>query len=243
MKKRIAIILLSTCHLYAAGGPPMLTDGTGTPDDGTWEVNIASKGEINNIDSHYEVPSIDINYGYGNNIQLKAETAFVLFKDNNEAKKSGLGNAKIGVKWRFYESEVNDISISTYPQYTFLPIKENLLKGLASVEEALFIPIEVTKKIDNFSFTVEVGYCVLKNESNLINNGFLMGYEALPNLELFAEVYRIAQTNRENETIFANGGLQYKIASKASVLFSSGKELTSNNSQIKLFFIGLQLLF
>ncbi len=243
MKKQIAIILLAVCHLYAAGGPPMLTDGTGTPDDGTWEINIASKGEINNIDRRYEAPSIDINYGYGNNIQLKVETAFVVLKDNNEAKKSGLGNAKVGIKWRFYENETNDILISTYPQYTFLPIKENLSKGLASVEEALFIPIEVTKKIDNFSFTAEMGYYALKNGSNFINSGFLMGYGALSNLELFAEVYRIAQIDRESETIFANGGLQYEIASKASILFSSGRELTSNNSQIKLFFIGLQLLF
>lgn len=243
MKKSILIILSSFSFMYGAGGPPMLTDGTGTPSDGSWELNIAYKSETTNGSKSYQQPSFDLNYGYGDNIQLKFETALVTAKNSSRADEEGIGNAKIGVKWRFYENELDGVSISVYPQYTFLPIKKNLSRGLASVDEALFLPIEITKRIDNFSFTAEAGYYAVKNGSDFINSGFLVGFEVLPKLELFAEVYRTAQTNQDNETIFANGGFLYNIASEASFMFSSGTELTSHKSKTKLCFIGLQLLF
>ncbi len=123
MPLKIALVLmLLGSPLFSAGGPPMVTDRTGTPGNGNWELNIAYKGEYPDVSSRYEAPSMDLNYGLGDTIQLKAETSCIQLTHEDETKDNGIGNAKIGVKWRFYEEDM--LSFSVYPQYSFAPIKK-----------------------------------------------------------------------------------------------------------------------
>src|SRR5690349_11970222 len=90
---------------FAQGGPPMITDDPGTPGNGMWEINIVSTFTQSGDGKTFEAPNIDLNYGLGNNIQLKFEAPWILMKKNGETLKSGIGNSLIGVKWRFIDEE------------------------------------------------------------------------------------------------------------------------------------------
>lgn len=230
-----------TVALMGEGGLPMMTDGTGTPGDGNWELNIGVKSERTGSSTRNEAPIIDLNYGWGDQIQLKIESAYIHF-DEEGSQENGLGNAKAGLKWRFYEDET--FSLSTYPQYTFSPLRKNIDKGIADVDEAWFFPIEMSKQFGSIGITAEVGYLAISHDYDWIKSGVIVGYQPTESLGLLAEIYRSAQSNGKEESIFLNTGLTYVLNPNINALFSLGKEIKAPSSpKSELFFIGLQLLF
>ena len=61
------------CNARAQGGPPFITDDPGTPGNHHWEINFGWIANHNPGQSYYEIPDVDINYGWGDRIQLKYE--------------------------------------------------------------------------------------------------------------------------------------------------------------------------
>lgn len=242
LRLAFVLILFYGSYLSAAGGPPMMVDGTGTPGDGNWELNIAYKGERQNPSRRYEAPSFDLNYGLSDTVQLKAETSYIELVNSDKTKDHGIGNAKAGIKWRFYENDT--FSISTYPQYTFVPIKKNLNSGLADFEEAFYLPLEINKQLGSIAVVAEVGYLAVSHTDNYLNTGFQIGYRCCSQIELLAEIYRSAHIDGHNESVTLNSGLSYTFKPNVNGLLSVGKEIVSPSyPKPVLFFIGLQLLF
>lgn len=244
MRRYLLLALMLIGQVYAAGGPPMMTDDPETPGNRNLEVNVAYKGDIRANTLRYEQPIIDVNYGVGENIQLKVETSYIsLFRDG-ESHSEGIGNAKAGVKWRFYENAAGDFLISTYPQYTFVPIKKSYNNGVADSDRALFLPVEMSKKIGALAVTGEFGYLSIKGSRDQIEYGIVTGYEVIEHFELLAELHNASYLNGTNMTMIANGGLKYWISPNASFIFSAGRELlTPELSKSTLFYAGLQLRY
>lgn len=243
-KRSFLSVLVFIGNIYAAGGPPMLTDDPETPGSGNLELNLAYKGEKRSAITRYETPIIDINYGVGDNVQLKIETAYVTLVPNGESHTEGVGNGKIGVKWRFYENSTGDFLMSTYPQYTFVPIQKSHNNGIADMNQACFLPIEISQKIGALALTGEIGYFSIKGRRDEINYGAVAGYEIREHLELLAELYTNSDVKGQNTTRVANGGLKYWVSPNTSFLFSAGREvLTPEVSKATLFYVGLQLRY
>ena len=99
------------------GSPPLDVDDPGTPGCNGWEVNIVTTGEFGKGMSA-ETPLLDINYGIGDNIQLKAEAPYELARVDGVTN-TGLGRAEFGIKYRFYDNEESDTGIAMYPQVEF----------------------------------------------------------------------------------------------------------------------------
>ncbi len=71
--RRAQILVLSfvlAAPVFGQGGPPMITDDSGTPGSGRWEINLATAFEHRAGGSSFDVPAIDLNYGIGNHLQL-----------------------------------------------------------------------------------------------------------------------------------------------------------------------------
>src|SRR5579862_6716312 len=101
----VCLALLASGSAFAQGGPPLVTDDPGTPGDGKWEINLASIGS--KTYRHWEIDALDadINYGLGDNIQLKLDVPWTYAKDAGGSWDSGLGSVDWGVKWRFIDSD------------------------------------------------------------------------------------------------------------------------------------------
>lgn len=234
-------MILLTAKLFSAGGSPMMTNGTGTPQKGQWEVNLASSGSYHQKNSYYETPILDINYGLNETIQLKVESAFVSI-DDTANKNNGLGNMEIGLKWRFFEHD--GLSFSTYPKYIFVPVRKNLKNSIAQEEQAIFLPLEAHKEFDGFGVTLEVGYFGSKGNKSSLESGILFNYALNDKIELLAELHRDAHFDASDKTIAFNAGFTYLFYQNTSWLFSLGREIEkSSESKSTLFYIGLQLLF
>jgi hypothetical protein len=99
------------------GSPPLDVDDPGTPGCNAWEINIVTSGEFGKATS-WDAPLFDINYGVGDNVQLKAEIAYQFESADGESQ-SGFGLGEVGIKYRFYDDESHDRSIAVYPQLEF----------------------------------------------------------------------------------------------------------------------------
>lgn len=99
------------------GSPPLDVDDPGTPGCNAWEVNVVTSAEFAKGMTG-ETPLLDINYGIGDNIQLKYEVPYE-FARVDGVSSSGFGRAEFGIKYRFYDNEENDTGIAIYPQLEF----------------------------------------------------------------------------------------------------------------------------
>src|SRR4029077_7489805 len=131
---------------FGQGGPPLLTDDPGTPGNGNWEINMAYFQVFTREDRDIEAPLLDINYGWGDRIQLKCQTPYIWNKDGETRYRGALGNTLLGVKWRFYQqSRKGGWNISTYPQVDINNPDNSYARGLVELGPRLLLPIEITK--------------------------------------------------------------------------------------------------
>ena len=102
------------------GSPPMVSDDTGTPGNGNWEINVVVDGDVSKDSKAFELPLIDINYGIGDRLQLKYEVPYVVtwnarFDENGERtteQASGVSSSKVGVKYRFYGNDQSGLALA-----------------------------------------------------------------------------------------------------------------------------------
>jgi hypothetical protein len=113
------LVFIIAIPAYGQGGPPMITDDPFTPENGHFENNFAIQFTGTSSSKEIDIPAIDINYGYGDHIQLKIEMPMIKYLHDDDGSLTGSGNVKIGMKARFLDEEINGIAISTFPQYEF----------------------------------------------------------------------------------------------------------------------------
>lgn len=135
--------------------PPLDVDDPDTPGCNHWEVNMTVDGDFAKDERHLELPLTDINYGIGDNLQLKYELPSIQTQSQDESS-SGVGNAKAGIKFQFYENESNKLNMAVYPQLEMVSFGEQ--KG-----NIVILPVLISKKIGDtehgdLMLTVNLGY-------------------------------------------------------------------------------------
>ena len=229
----------------AQGGPPLITDDTGTPGNGHWEINIATTLERNREGLEQEVPLLDINYGLGDRIQLKFEIPYLRLKDVGEGAKSGLGNSTVGVRWRFYENEKRGFALSTYPQLEFNNPTSSVRRGLVEAGAQLLLPVEITHKLPQFDVNEEIGYVIKRNRTDEWIYGLAVGRQASKRLELLGEIHGTAPRNfKEDELLFNIGG-RFNVNKNLTLLFSSGRSFrrAASGEPTLILYAGTQFTF
>jgi hypothetical protein len=245
----ILIMAALTNPASAQGGPPFITDDPGTPGDGNWEINVATYAELHPTERIYNAPIVDMNYGLGNRIQLKYQVPYLVVGDDGDPTRTGMGKSLAGVKWRFYDSDQNQLQISTYPQLEFNNPSSSLQRGLVDYGTRFYLPIELSKKIGPFQVNPEIGYWFA---SNLAGNkgaawgaGLIVLREVNKRLEVAGEVYNSANTNGSNPWNTYDGGGRYKLGEHFVLLFMAGRSFAKPSiSQPQFFgYLGMQFLF
>ena len=143
--------------------PPLNVDDPATPGCNRWEINVVLDGDFTRSDRSLELPLLDINYGIGDNIQLKYEVPNVNFQSDGVATQA-VGESKAGVKYMFYEDEASKLALAVYPQVTFVDASSDAVKkGLASTGSITTLPFLVSKKIGELNggevnLSANIGY-------------------------------------------------------------------------------------
>ena len=183
----MAIVLLPLSSV-AQGGPPLLTDDPGTPGRNNWEINLGYTMDRQPQDNYYETPILDMNYGWGDRVQLKYEMPYVYNSAGKGPLASGPGDSKFGVKIRFFQDEKLDLNISTYPQLEINNTSNSARRGLVFNGPLFLLPLEVTKKVGPVDVDLEVGHWFTQQKGYWIS-GLAFGHQATRRLEVLGEVY------------------------------------------------------
>jgi len=228
---------------FAQGGPPMITDDPGTPGNRRWEINLGFIEESRNGETNLQTPDFDFNYGAGDRVQLNFEIPIVVRSAG--ATESGLGNSKVGVKWRFLGETQSGLAVSTYPHVVFNNPTSSVRRGLADDGWQVFLPIEASQRLGKFQLNAEAGYNIQQRLANEIWLGLVAGYDATKRVQLLGELHSIG-TRRfsEHESVFDLGG-RVKLTSLYTFLFTAGRAVpgTSNDQPDFFVYTGVQFTF
>jgi hypothetical protein len=248
---------------WAQGGPPFITDDPGTPGNKHWEINFGWEADHNPGNAYYETPDVDMNYGWGDRIQLKYELPMAVYTDPNNTTRAGLGESLLGVKWRPYEhhkagetpsDENMDLSIGTYPQASINNPTSAVRRGIVENGPQYYLPIEMTAKIGPINFNGEVGRWF---GNQLIpsrwGRGLIAGREFNAHFELYSEMYDLQDANRignvpkQRELTLDVGGRQsLNHSDTIRLLFMGGRAIqavTRQNSEPNwIAYLGVQFL-
>jgi hypothetical protein len=144
--------------------PPLDTDDPGTPDRGEFEFNFTTHLDHTHQSQHYELVSVDANYGvlpvlFGHPLptQLKFEFPVSAAAAPGEEFAAGVGEVEFGVKMNFYRDEHRGLAVALYPQVGFAPSSRGVEKGLADAGQTLILPLLVGKEFHAFSVVANVG--------------------------------------------------------------------------------------
>ncbi len=230
-------VVIHPANVFAQGGPPMITDDPGTPGPGHWENNFAFTLDHTPTEHLLETPDADINYGWGEHIQLRLDIPWVVVGAPNRSTVTGLGNISPGVKIRFLDEDSSGFNLSTYPSYRFNYTNiSSILVG-----NQFFLPVEASRSFGNLDLDVDCGFDFIEDSRGQWQYGIVAGYNFSPAFELMAELHSISETGIATE-ILANIGSRAKITDALYFIGSAGRNLTPAGYNEYIAYAGVQLL-
>ncbi|TWJ17567.1 transporter [Geobacter argillaceus] len=237
----ISLLFVSTGPAFA--GPPLQTDDTGTPGDKHWEINIAYTLDKRHTVVTHQTPILDLNYGVGDNIQLKYEVPWLVLHENGVGTKSGLGNSVAGMKWRFLDEKRDGVAMSVYPQFEFNNPTNSADRGIVDEGTDLRLPLQATKKFGPVWLNGEVGYTFRQHNDDEWLYGLSSGYEIREDLTLLGEVHGGSTKEFKKHEVVFNVGTQWDFDKKYGLLASIGRSFRSGASGEPnlLLYLGLQI--
>jgi hypothetical protein len=268
MLKSRARFLLAICftvapRAFAQGGPPFITDDPGTPGNRNWEINFGWIGDHNPGQAYYQLPDVDLNYGWGERIQLKYELPLAAATDAKDTTRAGLGESLLGLKWRPYEhhrsgepksSENAIFSLGTYPQASINNPTGAVRRGIVENGPQYYLPVEFTANLGPIDLDGEVGRWIgNKLTPSRWGRGLIAGHKFGDRLEFYGEIYdlqdadRIGGKPKQRELTADLGGRQTLDRSgHLRLLFMGGRGIqavTRQNSEPNwIAYVGVQIL-
>lgn len=242
MLRIIAILLVTLLvPICALAGPPILTDDTGTPGPGKWELNIGFTVDKRHDETRYETPALDINYGIGEHIQLNYSVSWIALDGKDEGSKNGLGNSEVAVKWRFLDVDRHGVAMSVYPRLIFNNPTSSAGRGLADKGTVFRLPVQMEKKIGVININTEIGHDFHQRGGDEWLYALALKYGEIKGLEALAEVFGTADNSfKRHETVF-NLGFRYDLGKSYTLLASAGRSFHSTSDQPNLLlYAGIQ---
>ena len=223
----------------------MITDDPGTPGNGHWENNIAIAFEHRPNEWSIDAPAIDLNYGWGDHIQLTLQTSVVTLKRSDHGAAAGIGGTEAALKWRFLDEERNGVDLSMFPRIIFNIRQSSVRRGLSEDGTRFQIPFQVAKKFGSMELDFELGPLVTTVGSSEFLYGIVGGTDVLKKITIMAELHGSGRANFTRDTLTLNCGWRLKLNEHAIWIASLGHELrTPEDEQVALVgYCGVQLVY
>jgi hypothetical protein len=244
-KAFIAVLAIVARFAFGQGGPPMITDDPGTPGNGKWENNLAISFEHRPGEWLLDAPAIDLNYGWGDHIQLTLQTSLAVLKDNERGAVAGVGGTEAAVKWRFLDEERSGLDVSIFPRTLFNVAQSSVRRGLSESGTGFQIPFEIAKKIGGFDLDFEFGPLISTVARTEWLYGMVAGKELTNRTKVMAELHGTSRTNFTRDRLTVNIGWRHQMSEHAIWIASVGHEIhTPNDESLALIgYCGLQLVY
>ena len=247
MRELAAVFILCVVARFASaqGGPPMITDDPGTPGNGHWENNFAIA--FSHVPNEWsgDAPGIDLNYGWGDHIQLTLQTSASFLKRNDRGLVAGLGGVETAVKWRFLDEDRNGLDMSMFPRVLFNVVQSSVRRGLAEDGTRFQIPFQAAKKIGPIELAAEFGPLVSSVGASEYIYGVVAAREITKTTSVMFEVHASSRVNLDHDVVTLNFGWRHNLSEHAIWIASLGHDVHSEEGEplALIGYCGLQLLY
>lgn len=215
--------------------PPLTIDDPDTPGCNRIEINVTFDGDFSKGESSRSWPLVDLNYGIGDNLQLKYEVPYIYDTDGHGTT-SEWGDPKAGVKYHFYENEQQELNISAYPQVEWVHSKSE--RG-----HIVTLPFLLSKKVaqtakGDIITALNLGYTIAHNidMKNALTISAGIGTPLTKDIGLMGEISsqqaigHLPEERRE-QIIFANLGFLGTLTPSLKLFGSLGSSLVSSDEK------------
>jgi hypothetical protein len=222
----------------------MITDDPGTPGNGKWEINLAIAFEHRPVETSYDVPAIDLNYGVGEHVQLTLQTAPVLLRRSGHGPIGGLGGSETALKWRFLDQETSGFDMSMFPRILFNVVQSSVRRGLAEDGTRFQIPFQIARKFGLWHADVEFGPLASSVGRSQWLYGVVCGFDVAKPTMFMAELHGTSRMNLTEDVLTANFGLRHEFSETRILILSLGHEVRSPDQPLALIgYFGMQLVY
>lgn len=241
----IGLLLLVRQWTFAQGGPPMITDDPGTPGNRKWENNLAIAFSHVPNEWSLDAPTIDLNYGCGDHVQLTLQTSVALLKRSDHGLIGGAGGTEAALKWRFLDEETSGVDVSMFPRILFNVVHSSVRRGLAEDGTRFQIPFQAAKKFGPIDLDVEFGPLISSAGPGELMYGVVGATDLSKTTSVMAEIHATSRTNFAEDVVTLNVGFRHEFNKHAIWIASLGHEVHSGQdaSLALIGYCGVQFLY
>ena len=222
----------------------MITDDPGTPGPGKWENNLAIAFSHLPNEWSIDTPAIDLNYGWGDHIQLTLQGGPTLVKRSDHGVIGGLGGTEAAVKWRFLDEDKSGFDMSMFPRIIFNITQSSVRRGLSEDGTRFQIPFQAAKTFGRWHLDGELGPLASTVGRSEWLYGIVGGFDVAKTTMAMAELHGTSRMNFTRDTLTINFGLRHDITKTRILILSLGHEIRAAEEPTALIgYFGMQLLY
>jgi len=217
------------------GPPPMRLDDSDTPGPNNWETNVALNMQRGGGERRTELPSLDINYGIGDTLQVNYAAPYVFARQRQgEAgalrlvNESGFGDSEFGLKYRFYDDEESGLSFAVAPALQFRTPGAN--RAISEGHTVFVLPLIMTREFSTASITANAGVEASSEERRYFA-GFGVGRRLSAHLALLGEVVGTDLNAADEKRVLFNVGLRWKLTDSQALSAALGRDVYAGGDQ------------
>ena len=245
-RRWIALVLTAFAALpqvaLAQAGPPLITNDTGSPGNGHWEINLAATGDHTGGAWNVIAPDADINYGLGERIQLTLHPAWAHRSAPGSGLASGIGGTEFAMRWRFLDEDKAGVSMAIQPHWILPGPPAARRKDLSPATQEIVLPLQTVKTFGKTALGVEVARHVVDKGDDAWQVGMFWARPCPHDWQCLAEVNSSRDDHGTTQTI-VNLGTRHPINEHLVFLASLGRQLSGERPRSSpVFYLGVQVL-
>ncbi len=229
--------------LAALALPASATEDTDTPGAGHWENNLGLSAERAHGSWRLGVPEAEINYGYGETVQLVLGLPYVRVHDKGSDWSSGFGNFLAGAKWRFFEDAERGTALAVFPRVSWNASSSTPARGLESPGYSIQLPLVMGYRKGDTGWYAEIGHNVVQRGPDEWQAGLKVLHQCLPRLECRVELAH-SRVPRDGSQTSAHVGGKWKFNEGLVLNASIGRDIGGAEAGRRgvVMYLGLQFL-
>ena len=243
---RIAVFIILVSQLYLTAdsfaGPPLVVDDPGILDPGAWEIILGLSIEGRPVGKLTQAPSLDFSLGVSPNSQLSFFLPRSVVNADQVKKRSGLGFASIGYKWRMLSTSAWELAVAA--NYDFL-ISHDLYRSNGPDDiEVLGLPLLVSHTHEDWTWYGQLGWHRVNDGTRFWDYGIALSHPLGASTQFMMEVYGFSDSSFDSNELNYQLGLDLELTPAFHLLTSAGSRIKSGfepaNRLDYTFYIGLQ---
>ena len=227
---------------HAQAGPPLITNDPGTPGDGHWEINLAAAGSRTTHQWGIAAPDIDINYGWGDRVQLSMHVPWNHHKDADQRWASAPGPVELAIRWRFWDEDRHPWALAIQPHWVSAGLPDAVRKDLAPDYQEWVLPLQAASSFGKSILGVEIARHFAAREPDAWQLGAFWARACGSRWQCLAE-FNSTKAERATVESILNVGARRSLSEHVMLMGSLGTQVSGASPRSSfVFYLGVQLL-